>query len=38
MRIFEKSYILLFFIFRSCDTDPYIKQMPSITPGNEVIL
>lgn len=38
MRIFKKSYILLFFIFWSCDRDPYIKQIPPVFPGKGVTL
>ncbi|PKA15868.1 hypothetical protein [Leptospira haakeii] len=38
MKIFEKIYIFVFFILWSCNTEPYIKQIPPIFPGKDVTL
>ena len=39
MNLFKKEIIILIFLaIWSCNTDPYIKQIPEIAPGKEVIL
>ncbi|MEI1276751.1 hypothetical protein V6Z05_00345 [Leptospira venezuelensis] len=38
MKSFKKFWIIPFFTFWFCNRDPYIKQIPVIIPGKEVVL